>query len=93
MKLHNGQYKILDPTWVPFVREEWSSLEQQQNYLMGVPEGADLMITPISAPENHPLKITGNTTILEDGSLEGQLLSFLPKVSRMLLFEECLPEI
>ncbi|HAF28157.1 MAG TPA: transglutaminase [Bacteroidales bacterium] len=76
VKLHNGQYKILDPTWVPFVREEWSSLEQQQNYLMGVPEGADLMITPISEPENHPLKITGNTSILEDGSLEGTITVF-----------------
>lgn len=76
VKLQNGQYKILDPTWVPFVREEWSSLEQQQNYLMGVPEGADLMITPISEPENHPLKITGNTIILEDGSLEGTITVF-----------------
>lgn len=76
VKLHNGQYKILDPTWIPFVREEWSSLEQQQNYLMGIPGGADLMITPISDPENHPLKITGNTTILEDGSLEGTIKVF-----------------
>lgn len=73
VKLSNGEYKLLDPTWVPFVREEWSSLEQQQNYLMGVPEGADLMITPVSPPENHPLKITGNTTILEDGTLEGSI--------------------
>ena len=76
VKLHNGQYKILDPTWVPFVREEWSSLEQQQNYLMGVPEGADLMITPISPPEDHPLKIMGITTILEDGTLEGEIQVF-----------------
>lgn len=76
VKLRNGQYKILDPTWIPFVREEWSSLEQQQNYLMGVPEGSDLMITPISAPENHPLKITGNTSILENGTLEGSITVF-----------------
>ncbi|PLX18423.1 MAG: transglutaminase [Marinilabiliales bacterium] len=76
VKLHNGEYMILDPTWVPFVREEWSSLEQQQNYLMGVPEGADLMITPISPPENHPLIITGNTTITEDGTLEGSITVF-----------------
>lgn len=71
VKLSNGEYKLLDPTWVPFVREEWSSLEQQQNYLMGVPEGADLMITPISPPENHPLTIIGESKILEDGTLEG----------------------
>jgi hypothetical protein len=76
VKLSNGEYRILDPTWIPFVREDWSSLEQQQNYLMGIPEGADLMITEISAPENHPLKITGTSTILDDGSLEGSIKVF-----------------
>ncbi|OFX84296.1 MAG: hypothetical protein A2W99_00820 [Bacteroidetes bacterium GWF2_33_16] len=71
VKRSSGEYMLLDPTWVPFVREEWSSAEQQQNYLMGIPEGADLMITPISEPENHPLKIFGNSTLLENGTLEG----------------------
>jgi len=71
VKRRSGEYMLLDPTWVPFVREEWSSAEQQQNYLMGLPEGADLMITPISEPENHPLKISGTSTILENGTLEG----------------------
>jgi transglutaminase-like putative cysteine protease len=71
VKLKNGEYKLLDPTWVPFLRELWSSAEQQQNYLMGVPEGAGLMITPISDPENHYVKITGKSKINEDGSLEG----------------------
>jgi hypothetical protein len=49
----DGQYHLLDPTWVPGVRELWSSAEQQQEYLMGVPEGADLQSTPLSPPENH----------------------------------------
>lgn len=74
VKLRNGDYKMLDPTWVPFLRELWSSAEQQQNYLMGLPEGADLMITPISEPENHFFKITGNSEILEDGKLVGEFL-------------------
>jgi len=52
VKRKDGQYQLLDPTWVPFVRELWSSAEQQQNYLMGVPEGADLAITAVSAPDN-----------------------------------------
>jgi hypothetical protein len=68
----DGRYHLLDPTWVPFVRELWSSAEQQQNFLMGVPEGADLGETPISNPENHYLKMTGKTTILADGTLEGE---------------------
>ena len=53
VKLKDGKYHLLDPTWVPFDRELWSSAEQQQQYLMGVPEGADLATTPLSAPENH----------------------------------------
>jgi len=73
VKRRNGEYMLLDPTWVPFIRELWSSLEQQQGYLMGVPEGADLKYTPISDPENHPVKIKGSSKILNDGTLEGWL--------------------
>ncbi len=72
VKLSDGKYHLLDPTWVPFLRELWSSAEQQQNYLMGVPEGADLMITPVSPPENHYLKISGTSTLKADGTLEGE---------------------
>ena len=72
VKLADGEYHLLDPTWVPFVRELWSSAEQQQNYLMGVPGGADLMITPISPPKNHYLRINGTSTLLADGTLEGE---------------------
>jgi len=68
----DGRYHLLDPTWVPFVRELWSSAEQQQNYLMGVPEGADLAETPVSNPSNHYLRMTGMTNILADGTLEGE---------------------
>ena len=73
VKLSDGKFHLLDPTWVPFVRELWSSLEQQQNYLMGLPEGADLMITPISDPENHYLKIKGKARITDDGTYTGEL--------------------
>ncbi len=68
----DGRYHLLDPTWVPFVRELWSSAEQQQNYLMGVPEGADLAETPVSNATNHYLRMTGNSTITADGTLEGE---------------------
>ncbi|MCF8366150.1 MAG: DUF3857 domain-containing protein [Bacteroidales bacterium] len=73
VKLSDGKYHLLDPTWVPFVRELWSSAEQQQNFLMGIPEGADLGITEISEPENHYLKITGNSIIDAAGTLEGEI--------------------
>lgn len=73
VKRRDGHYQLLDPTWVPFLRELWSSAEQQQQYLMGVPEGADLGTTPISAPENHYIKVTSNAELTADGTLKGTL--------------------
>jgi hypothetical protein len=72
VKLRDGKYHLLDPTWVPFVRELWSSAEQQQQYLMGVPEGADLGTTPLSPPENHYIKISGNSELSANGDLSGK---------------------
>lgn len=72
VKRRNGEYQLLDPTWVPNVRELWSSAEQQQGYLMGLPQGADLCETPVSAPENHYLKIFGKSELKPDGSLTGE---------------------
>jgi transglutaminase-like putative cysteine protease len=74
VKLKDEKYHLLDPTWVPFVRELWSSAEQQQQYLMGVPEGADLATTPLSPPEKHYLKITGHSRLDTDGTLTGDIL-------------------
>ncbi len=71
VKLSNGTYMPLDPTWVPFCRELWSSAEQQQNYLPGVPEGSDLCITPVSAPENHYVRIKADNRLEADGTLRG----------------------
>ena len=72
VKLSNGTYMPLDPTWVPFCRELWSSAEQQQNYLPGIPEGSDILLTPVSPPENHYIKITANNRIDTNGTLSGQ---------------------
>ncbi len=72
VKLSSGAYMPLDPTWVPFNRELWSSAEQQQNYLPGVPEGSDLKLTPVSAPENHYFKIDAVTSVDVSGTLSGE---------------------
>lgn len=72
VKLENGTYMPLDPTWVPFCRELWSSAEQQQNYLPGVPEGSDLCLTPVSAPENHYVRISARNKLDAKGTLTGQ---------------------
>ena len=72
VKLASGTYMPLDPTWVPFCRELWSSAEQQQNYLPGVPEGSDLCVTPVSAPENHYVRIKADNRLDAQGTLTGQ---------------------
>jgi len=69
----NGRYELLDPTWVPNVRELWSSAEQQQGYLMGLPDGADLMETPTSPASNHYVRISGTSKIKKDGTLVGTI--------------------
>lgn len=71
VKLSDGTMMPLDPTWVPFCRELWSSAEQQQNYLPGTPEGTDLCLTPISDPENHYVHIKAQNTLDEKGTLKG----------------------
>ena len=73
VQLRNRQFLMLDPTWVPNVRELWSSAEQQQGYLIGTAEGCDLMETPISPAENHYLRILGESAIDNDGTLTGSL--------------------
>ena len=73
VKLKDGKLHLLDPTWVPFVRELWSSAEQQQNYLPGIPEGSDLLETPISDPQNHYVKISANSELKKDGTLTGEI--------------------
>ncbi len=69
VKLRSGDWMLLDPTWVPGVRELWSSAEQQQGFLMGIPGGSDLMITPVSPPENHYWKLDAKSKISADGGL------------------------
>ena len=71
VRLSDGTLMPLDPTWVPFCRELWSSAEQQQNYLPGIPEGSDLCLTPVSAPENHYVRIHADNRISAQGTLSG----------------------
>jgi len=72
VKLSNGTYMPLDPTWVPFCRELWSSAEQQQNYLPGVPEGSDILLTPVSPAENHYVRVHAYNRIDAKGTLQGE---------------------
>jgi len=73
VKLSTGEWMLLDPTWIPGVREMWSSAEQQQEYLLGIPGGADIMSTPVSPAENHYWKAINTAIMRDDGSLEGDV--------------------
>jgi hypothetical protein len=73
VKLSDGKYHLLDPTWVPFCRELWSSAEQQQNYLPGIPEGSDLLCTPVSPAEDHYVRLNVKSTLDANGKLTGEL--------------------
>jgi len=69
----DGTYTMLDPTWVPYSTELWSSAEQEQYYVIGTPWGEGLKKTPYSPPENHIVKITSNVRVNPDGSMSGRL--------------------
>jgi len=69
----DGTYTMLDPTWVPYSNELFSSAEQEQNYVIGSPWGENLMITPYSPPENHILLVESRADIENDGDLHGTL--------------------
>jgi hypothetical protein len=73
VKLSDGEYHPLDPTWVPFSRELWSSAEQQQNYLPGIPESSDLQCTPVSPAEDHYVRLNVKSTLDKNGKLTGEL--------------------
>lgn len=68
----DGKWEPLDPTWVPFVRELWSSAESQQHYLPGVPEGSDLCETPVAPAENHYLRVQVTGSLNESGTLSAE---------------------
>jgi transglutaminase-like putative cysteine protease len=69
----DGTFTMLDPTWVPYSTELWSSAEQEQNYVIGTPEGQGLMITPYSPPEKHVLEVVSRGAVDKDGNLAGTL--------------------
>ena len=69
----DGAYTMLDPTWVPYSTELWSSAEQEQHYVIGTPEGEGLMQIPYSPPENHVLTVTSRGAIDRDGNLDGTI--------------------
>lgn len=72
-KKPDGTFKMLDPTWCPFSMETWSSAEQNQNYVIGSPEGEQLMEIPTFPPEHNLVSVKLDGSLLADGTLQGTI--------------------
>jgi len=72
-KKPDGTWHMLDPTWIPFGRYDWSRSEGEQHYVIGTPWGEDLAsIRPYTPQENRVvLQVRGR--IEPDGALVGRL--------------------
>jgi len=70
----DGTFRLLDPTWLPKNREQWSSAEQRQAVVFGTPEGeSGLQLSAYSPPEDNRTEWVAQTNLLPDGSLRGSL--------------------
>ena len=73
LKKPDGSFVMLDPTWVVFSPEVWSSAEGEQNYVIGSPEGEELMRTPSFAAPDHKLRLEARSSVDAQGALTGRL--------------------
>lgn len=67
----SGQLVLLDPTWMPKSRDNWSTLEPEQHVVYGVPDGLGLLTSPSIPPEQNAAEWRGESTLEEDGSIRG----------------------
>jgi len=70
---HDEGWQMLDPTWVTYSPENWSSAEGEQHYVIGTPEGEELMMTPSFPPEDNKLVVRARTELSEQGDLSGTI--------------------
>jgi transglutaminase-like putative cysteine protease len=69
----DGSLRLLDPTWMPKSRENWSSAEQLQYVIYGTPQGRGLDRSPYSGPEQNAVAWEGVSTLSASGALHGKL--------------------
>jgi len=69
----DGSLILLDPTWMPKSRDNWSTLEPEQHVVYGLPEGGGLAQSPYFPPEDCQASWKADTTITADNKLAGKL--------------------
>ncbi|MHC4600457.1 MAG: DUF3857 domain-containing transglutaminase family protein [Planctomycetota bacterium] len=67
LRMKDGRFLMLDPTWAPASREMWSSLEQEQNFVIGTEQGEPLDRTPRFPPESNRLTVISEAKVRLEG--------------------------
>lgn len=67
----DGKLLLLDPTWMPKSRDNWSTLEPDQHVVYGLPEGKELSTSPYFPPEDCTAHWQATSAIEEDNDLTG----------------------
>jgi transglutaminase-like putative cysteine protease len=68
-KRDDGTFTMLDPTWVVFSPEVWSSAEGEQHYVIGTEAGEELFQMPAFDPADNALVVEVDSTLSEGGDL------------------------
>jgi len=68
-KREDGSFTMLDPTWVVFSPEEWSSAEGEQDYVIGTEAGELLSRMPAFDPADNALVVRARSSLTEGGDL------------------------
>ena len=68
-KRPDGGYELLDPTWAPLSRLDWSNAEAEQHYVAGTPQGDVLRITPALRAEDNTLTVRILSRLSKEGDI------------------------
>ena len=68
-----GGFVMLDPTWAPLSRLNWSNAEAEQHYVVGTPAGDVLSMTPAQAPDANTLEVKLEWKLDDDGETKGKV--------------------
>ena len=68
----DGALVLLDPTWMPKSRDNWSTLEPLQHVVYGTPEGRDLALSPDFPPQDNLASWRATTEVDGAGRLTGR---------------------
>lgn len=66
-------FRLLDPTWMPKSRDNWSTFESLQHVVYGTPEGQELARSPYCPPEINSVTWKLASALSVEGSLYSEV--------------------